>query len=79
MDRQQRFDTASEAIHSIELDGFTFTDWELDIISQYVDGLLTLDDVSAAFKEDLPMRNNSPAAVRKERTTREDNNPRHSL
>lgn len=54
MDRQQRFDTASEAIHSIGLAGFTFTDWELDIISQYVDGLLTLDDVSAAFKENLP-------------------------
>lgn len=39
----------------------------------------TRDDIDRLINSQASsMRNNSPAAVRKERTTREDNNPRHS-
>lgn len=47
--REQRYNSAAEGIFSIELEGYRFTDEELNIISRYVEGEIDMDEVQQLF------------------------------
>lgn len=52
-ERAKRYETSAEAIASIELEGLTFTENEIEIIRRYVDGEFTLEQAIAQLRTGL--------------------------